>query len=80
MNLAKMEQVFRDVLAADDDAPVQDFRYGTTPGWTSLAHMQLVSELEDVFDVELDAEEIVTMSDFESAQEVLARHGVTFSA
>lgn len=80
MNRAKLEQTFRDVLAVADDAPVHAFRYGATPGWTSLAHMQLVAELEDVFDVELAPDDIADMGDFASVQDVLARHGVPFTA
>lgn len=79
MNQAKLEQTFRDVLTVEDDAPVQSFRYGSTPGWTSLAHMQLVAELEDVFDVELGPDDIAAMSDFGSVRDVLERHGVPFT-
>lgn len=76
MNLAKLEQAFRDALAAPDDQPVTSFRYGTTPGWDSLAHLQLVAELEDVFDISIEPDDVVEMSDFAAAKEILGRHGV----
>lgn len=75
-----MEQVFREVLASDDAAQVQSFTYGTTPGWDSLAHMQLVSELEATFDVLLEADEVVELNDFQAAKDILGRHGVDLSS
>lgn len=80
MNLAKLEQAFRDALAAPEDQPVASFRYGTTPGWDSLAHLQLVAELEDLFEVAIEPDEVVEMSDLESAKEILGRHGVGFES
>lgn len=75
MDLDRLEQVFRDVLTIDDDAQVQDLRYGQTPGWDSLAHMQLIAELEEAFDVVLEPDDVVELSDFSSARDILDRRG-----
>lgn len=80
MNTSKLEQVFRDVLSLDDDVPLESLQYGKTPGWDSLAHMQLIGELEHAFDVALESDELVGLSDVQSARDILGRHGVDFSA
>lgn len=80
VNASKLEQVFRDVLSFDDDVPLESVQYGKTPGWDSLAHMQLIAELEDAFDVALEGDELVALSDYQSAKDILGRHGVAFSA
>lgn len=80
MNVARLEQAFREALSLDDDTPVASVTYGDTPSWDSLAHMQLVDELEAAFDVALDGDDIAAIDGFDAAQKVLARHGVTFSS
>ena len=45
--------VFSEVLALPADVDPASLRYAETPGWDSLAHMELVSSLEDRFDVSL---------------------------
>lgn len=80
MSLAKLEKVFRDMLSPDDDTPVASLRYGRSQGWDSLAHMQLVDELEVAFGVTLDSDDVADIDSFDAAQAVLARHEVTFSS
>lgn len=80
VNASKLEQVFRDVLSFDDDVRLESVQYGKTPGWDSLAHMQLVGELEEAFDVTLESDEVVALSDFQTAKDILGRHGVAFAA
>jgi hypothetical protein len=38
--------------------------------------MTLVAEIENVFDVMLDTDDIIGMSDFSKAVEILQKHGV----
>jgi len=46
------------------------------PQWTSLAHVQLVLELERVFDVRFDAEEIAELASVPAILNALARRGL----
>lgn len=39
--------------------------------WDSLHHLMLASELEDVFDIELEPEEIAEMTDFTRVVEMV---------
>jgi acyl carrier protein len=49
--------------------------YRESEGWDSLGHMTLVTELEYAFGVELATEEIVALTTFPAAREILRRHG-----
>lgn len=80
VNVARLEQVFRDALSLDDDTPVASVTYGDTPSWDSLAHMQLVEEMEAAFDVVLSGDDIAAIDGFDAAHKVLAQHGVSFSS
>lgn len=53
--------------------------YRGIPQWDSVAHMQLVAEVEDAFDIMLDVDDVIGMSSFEVAKEILTKYGVSFS-
>jgi acyl carrier protein len=50
--------------------------YGKTPGWDSVAHMSLVAEIENSFDIMLDSDDVIDMSSFGKAKEILAKYDV----
>lgn len=59
--------------------PEGDFdsaEYGVTAGWDSMAHMQLITEIESAFDIMLNTDEVISLSSFERAKEILRMHGV----
>ncbi len=47
-----------------------------TDSWDSLKHMELIVTLEETFDVQLTADEIITMLDMEGITKVLTDKGV----
>jgi acyl carrier protein len=54
---------------------------GATPvtvrGWTSLAHVQLILELEKQFDVLFDADEIASLASVDAILAALAKRNVS---
>lgn len=52
--------------------------YRGIPQWDSVAHMQLISEIEDAFDVMLDTQDVIGMSSYVVAKDLLGKYGVTF--
>jgi acyl carrier protein len=61
------------LTAAEDPAAL---RYQGIAAWDSVGHMQLVAAIETRFDLMLDTSEILDMSDFGQAVEIVRRHGV----
>jgi len=53
--------------------------YQSIPEWDSVGHMTLVAEIETVFDVRLDSDDIIGMSDVFKAIEILQKHGVALN-
>ena len=47
--------------------------------WDSTGHMILVAEIESVFDIMLDTDDIIDMSSFAKAQEILTKYDINFS-
>jgi acyl carrier protein len=70
---------FAKALALAPERVVDSLAYNTIAEWDSTAHMLLVSELEGVFGVMLDTDDIIDLSSVAKAKEILGKHGVVFA-
>lgn len=77
-NQEKLTQAFCDALGIQADRVTDDLQYNTIKEWDSTAHMVLISELENTFDVMLDTDDIIDMSSVAKAKEILAKYDVSF--
>lgn len=66
---------FVDALDLDDEGVnTAALVYQEHPGWTSIGHMTLVAALEEEFDTMLETEDILAMSNFEKAVEIMSKY------
>lgn len=63
-------------LMIPEDRVVDDLQYNSIPEWDSVAHMALVAELEDSFEIMLDTDDIIAMSSVAKIREILAKYDV----
>lgn len=70
----RVRKVFVDVLSLKPDAAGAGLVYNESEGWDSIGHMRLVAALEDEFDCMLDMEDILDMSSYDKAVEIMAKH------
>ena len=76
-NLEKYNQVMCDSLQVSEDQ-LSGLKYQDVKLWDSVGHMTLVAAIEDHFDISLDTDDIIDMSSFEKAQEILAKYDIQF--
>lgn len=62
-----MKDVFVRVLGVDPADDPATWKFAEVPAWDSLAHMELVSAVEDEFGVLLDTDAVVDLNSFEAA-------------
>jgi acyl carrier protein len=74
---AKLADVFRRALDIPSDVDVTTLAYGKDERWDSIGHMVLVAEIEDAYGVLLDTEDVIGLSSFQAAVELLERLGTT---
>lgn len=55
---------------------LKDLRYRRVPAWDSLGHMNLIGELEEVFDVMLETPDMLAFSSYEKGKEIMKKYGV----
>lgn len=73
-----MEEKLRTVFAESLGIPAADvvdtLKYADGPAWDSVAHMALVAAIEEAFDIMIDAEDVIDMSSFAKAKEIVAKY------
>ncbi|MGA2967261.1 MAG: hypothetical protein ABSD64_13710 [Terriglobales bacterium] len=74
--IEKLKTAFVKVLGVSSNGNFESMAYGQTPGWDSVAHMALISEIETAFDIMLATDDVIGMSSFLKAKEIVARNGV----
>ena len=77
-NLEKYKKCFVDLLGVSGDK-VEGLHYQDVDTWDSVGHMTLMSEIEEVFGIEMDADDIIDFDSYESGKKILSEHyGVKF--
>lgn len=76
MSIQKLKQAFVESLSLPPGTEVEELAYRSIAQWDSVAHMQLVAEIEASFDIMLEAEDVLDMSSFQKAVEILRKYGV----
>lgn len=72
----RLRTVFVDTLGLGPDVDVENLKYRDIEQWDSLGHMTLVAAIEDEFGVQLDTEQVIDMSSFKVALDMLRGMGV----
>ncbi|RSM38570.1 acyl carrier protein [Amycolatopsis balhimycina DSM 5908] len=67
----KLREVFVEALDLDGDVDVENLKYRDIEAWDSVGHMALVAAIEDEFDVEFDTDQVIDMSSFKVAVDMV---------
>jgi hypothetical protein len=74
-NLEKYNKVFRGMFRKTDEE-LPGLKYRGIPLWDSIGHMDLVGELEEVFDIRIETQDVLAITSYEKGKEVLGKYGV----
>jgi len=77
-NVEKLVNVFVEALGIEKEKVIDSLEYNSIPEWDSVAHMALISELEEIFDIMLDTDDIIDMSSVKKSKEILIKYDVEF--
>jgi acyl carrier protein len=72
----KLKVVFAETLGIPLETDFSSLQYRSIPQWDSVAHMRLVGAIEKSFDVMLSTDEVLGLSSFNKAEEILIAHDI----
>ena len=72
----QLRAAFIEALGLPAEIDVATTAYRITRQWDSVAHMQLVAAIELAFDLMLDTDDVIGMSSYQRAREIVRKHGV----
>ncbi|QWF80218.1 acyl carrier protein [Amycolatopsis sp. CA-230715] len=67
----KLREVFVEALDLDEGTDVENLKYRDIEAWDSVGHMALVAAIEDEFDVQFDTDQVIDMSSFKVATDMV---------
>ena len=70
----KLKEAFTSALGIPADQVSDDLKYADHPNWDSVAHMALIAAIEESFDIMIDAEDVIDMSSFAKARQIVAKY------
>lgn len=77
-NEKKLREIFAEALGIEQALITDELTYNSIPEWDSIAHMSLIAEIDDAFDTMLDTDDVLDMSTFTKAKEILIKYDVEF--
>ena len=75
---SKYIEIFIKSLSIDKKNFNEKLKYNDIPEWDSIGHMTLMSNLEEVFNITLETDDIVDFSSFKRGKEILNKYKIDF--
>jgi acyl carrier protein len=77
-NKQKYDQAFIESFSISESVLGDDLIYNSIPEWDSVGHMSIIAELEEVFDIMMDMDDIIDFSSYKKGFELLSKYEVEF--
>ena len=57
-------------------AKMENLEYNTIEEWDSIGHMTLIAELEQIFSISIETDDVVDFSSFKKGKEIIKKYGI----
>ncbi len=75
-NKEKYNRVFIESFSLDEEKLNEKLEYNSIEAWDSIGHMQMIAELEDIFEIEFEMDDIIDFSSYNKGFEILEKYGI----
>lgn len=75
-NLVRYNKCFTSVLNVSEDELNEGFTFKDIDIWDSLAHLTLIAEIEDEFDIMLESDDILNFGSYNNGIVILKKYEV----
>lgn len=78
-NGKKYNVIFMEVFSVGEEVLNDEFKQGNVENWNSIHQLNLVSYIEESFDVMLDTEDILGLTSYSKGKEILvSKYNINF--
>ena len=77
-DIEKYNKAFIESFNVGEDK-LKGLKYQDIAAWDSVGHMQVMTQLEDEFEVELDIDDITDFSSYEEGKNILIKYKVNLN-
>jgi len=75
-NLEKYNKIFMESFSIKSEKLDENLLYESVPDWDSVGHMGLISEIEQVFDIEMGTDDIIEFSSYNKGKKIINNYGI----
>ena len=68
-----LDRIIREALELDESVELTSLAYRETAEWDSVAHLSLLTALEEAYGFELEPDELMAMTDYAGVRRVIER-------
>lgn len=76
-NIEKYQLVFSESFNIKNNK-LPELTYQGIPEWDSVGHMNLISMIEESFDIMMDTDDIIDLSSYQKGLEILKKYDINF--
>jgi len=77
-NKAKYDEAFIEMFEIEQADLNEKLEYQSIETWDSVGHMALIAELEDVFDISLEMDDVIDFGSYMTGIKTMEKYGVQF--
>ena len=66
--------VILDIRAEEDK--MENLEYNKIEEWDSIGHMTLIAELEQIFEISIDTDDVIDFSSFKKGKQIVKKYGI----
>tara|TARA_B100001964_G_C13857797_1_gene433089 strand:- start:305 stop:544 length:240 start_codon:yes stop_codon:yes gene_type:complete len=77
-NKAKYDEAFIEMFEIEQADLNEKLEYQSIEAWDSVGHMALIAELEDVFDISLEMDDVIDFGSYMTGIKTMEKYGVQF--
>jgi len=74
--LNKYNLIFIEYFEVTYEQLNSELKYNSIELWDSVGHMAMIAELEDVFDIMLETDDVIEFSSYEIGKDILRKYDI----
>jgi len=75
-NKETYKNCFKVSFSLDDGTDIESLKYEKITEWDSIGHMSLMAEIEEVFNISIDTDDIIEFGSYEIGINILKKYKV----